>query len=267
MRIPFISKPKPFVPHLRFEGVIGGGGRFSRGLSLAAVEPSLARAFKSGKAAAVAISINSPGGSPVQSRLIHDRIRALADEKKLPVLVFCEDLAASGGYMLALAGDEIYADVSSIVGSIGVVGASFGAHEAIAKLGVERRVYTAGKNKVRLDPFRPETEDDRAFVTRIQSAIHAGFIELVKARREGKLDAQTELFEGDVWTGQEAVGLGVIDGIGHARAVLRERFGDQVRIKDVPTAKTPLVKRLMGGGADAVVAALEERLAYARFGL
>jgi serine protease SohB len=203
----------------------------------------------------------------VQSRLIHDRVRNLAEEKKLPVLTFCEDLAASGGYMLALAGDEIYADVSSIVGSIGVVGATFGAHEAIAKLGVERRVYTAGKNKVRLDPFRPETEDDRAFVKRIQTAIHAGFIDLVKARRDGKLDAQAELFEGDVWTGGEAERLGLIDGIGHARAVLRAKFGDDVQIKDVPAGKVTILKRLLGGGADALLDAVEERVAYARYGL
>ncbi len=199
--------------------------------------------------------------------MIHDRIRALAEEKAKPVFVFCEDLAASGGYMIACAGDEIFADMGSLVGSIGVVGALFGFQDAMAKLGVERRVYTAGKNKVRLDPFRPEAEDDVAFVRRIQDVIHRDFIDLVKARRRDRLDPAADLFEGDIWTGREALPLGLIDGLGHAREILREKYGDKIRFRRIPIAKPPLGRRLLGAGTRAAIEAVEERAHWARFGL
>lgn len=266
--LPFLSAPRPVVPVVRLEGVIGrSGGRAGRGLSLAGVEAGLERAFQSGKAEAVALVINSPGGSPVQSRLIHDRIRALAEEHAKRVLVFCEDVAASGGYMLACAGDEIFVDESSIVGSIGVIGAGFGAAEALDKLGLERRVYTAGKHKLRLDPFQPERASDREFVQRIQANIHESFIGLVQARRRDLLDDEAELFEGDVWTGVEAVRLGLVDALGHLPSVLRDKFGPDVKVKRIPVAKPSLSQRLVGGGFDSVVSALEERLMLSRLGL
>jgi len=254
-------------PVLRLDGVIGKGGRLSRGLALAGVEEALERAFSVGGAPAVALIINSPGGSPVQSRLIHDRIRALAAEHDKKVLAFCEDLAASGGYMLALSADEIWADASSLVGSIGVVGAMFGAHEAMAKLGVERRIYTAGKNKVRLDPFRPEDPDDVVWVEALQKELHAEFITLVKARRGAKLSQAEDLFEGEIWPGRRAHALGLIDGIGHLREVVTQRYGEDVRFRKITPTRAPLLARFMGSGADAMIDAVEERAMWARFGL
>lgn len=265
-RLPFMPKPGPAIPLVRMEGAIGMGGRFAKGLSLETVARPLDKAFAM-KAPAVAIAVNSPGGRPVQARLIHDRIRALAEEKKRPVFVFCEDAAASGGYMIALAGDEIFADVGSIMGSIGVVSASFGAQDAIARLGVERRVYTAGRNKARLDPFRPETDDDIAFVRRIQDAIHADFIDLVKTRRGAKLDVSGDLYQGDVWLGREALALGLIDGIGHAREILKEKFGPDARLKPIAPVKPSLAQRLLGGAVDDAMAAVEARGLWARVGL
>jgi serine protease SohB len=265
--LPFLPPPPPVVPLVRLEGVIGRGGRFSRQISLAGVEETLDRAFRVGGAPAVAVLMNSPGGSPVQSRLIHDRLRALAAKHEKRVFVFCEDLAASGGYLIALAGDEIWADASSIVGSIGVIGATFGAHEAIAKLGLERRVYTAGRHKMRLDPFRPEDPEDVAWVRALQDALHQEFIALVKERRGAKLKDAPDLFEGEVWLGRRALELGLIDGVGHAREVLRERYGEDVRFKIMAAGRPPLLARLMGSGADAVADSLAERLAWGRFGL
>jgi serine protease SohB len=252
---------------LRLEGVIGRGGRLSRQISLAAVEETLDRAFRTTGAPAVAILMNSPGGSPVQSRLVHDRLRALASKHDKRVFVFCEDLAASGGYLIALAGDEIWADASSIVGSIGVIGASFGAHEAIARLGIERRVYTAGRHKMRLDPFRPEEPEDVAWVRALQDALHQEFIALVKERRGARLMDAPDLFEGEVWLGRRAAELGLIDGVGHAREVLRERYGEDVKFKVMGLARPPLLARLFGAGADSLLDTLAERLAWARFGL
>jgi serine protease SohB len=218
-------------------------------------------------APAVALIVNSPGGSPVQSRLIHERIRALAKTHEKTVFVFCEDLAASGGYLIAVAADEIWADASSIVGSIGVVGAMFGAHEAIEKLGIERRVYTAGKNKMRLDPFRPENPEDVEWVKALQAELHAEFIALVKDRRAGKLKEAETMFEGEVWLGRRAVELGLIDGVGHIREVLKARYGEELRLRNISTAKPPLFARLFNSGADAMVEAIRERLAWGRFGL
>ncbi len=266
-KLAFWRSTRALVPVVRLDGVVGRAGRLARGLSLTGVEDAIEKAFGMTRASAVAVVVNSPGGSPVQSRLIHDRIRALAEEKQKRVLVFCEDVAASGGYMLACSGDEIFADESSLIGSIGVIGAGFGAHEALAKLGLERRVYTAGKHKLRLDPFQPEREGDRTFVHEIQGAIHESFIALVQSRRRDKLDEDSELFEGDVWTGLEAVRLGLIDATGHLPAVLREKFGEDVQIKKIPAAKQPLGARLLGGGADTLLASIEDRISWARFGL
>src|SRR5246127_2990008 len=206
------------VPVVRLSGVIGAVTPLRQGMTLAGVARMLERAFSMRNAKAVALLINSPGGSPVQSRQIYLRIRQLAAEKKLPVLVFVEDVAASGGYMIACAGDEIFCDPSSILGSIGVVGASFGFQELIKKLGIERRLYTAGEHKAMLDPFLPENRDDVARLKKLQREIHDDFIALVKSRRAGKLaGAEDDLFSGAYWTGRRALELGLVDAIGGSR--------------------------------------------------
>src|SRR5438105_1236846 len=218
------------VPVVRLSGVIGAVTPLRPGLSLAGVARVLERAFSVRNAKAVALVINSPGGSPVQSRQIYLRIKQLANEKKLPVLVFVEDVAASGGYMIACAGDEIICDPSSIVGSIGVVGGSFGFEGLIEKIGVERRLYTSGKHKAMLDPFLPENPDDVTRLKAIQSEIHVMFIDLVKRSRGAKLKGdEDELFSGAYWTGQKSIALGLSDSIGDLRSVLRTRFGEKVR--------------------------------------
>src|ERR1700686_1343324 len=206
------------VPVVRLSGVIGAVTPLRPGMSLAGVARTLERAFATKNAKAVALVINSPGGSPVQSRQIYLRIRQLAAEKKLPVLVFVEDVAASGGYMIACAGDEIFCDPSSILGSIGVVGGSFGFQELIKKIGVERRLYTSGEHKAMLDPFLPENPDDVDRLKKLHREIHDDFIALVKSRRAGKLAGpQDELFSGAYWTGRRALELGLVDAIGDLR--------------------------------------------------
>ncbi len=252
----------PVVPLVRLEGTIAAGGR-QASLSLTRVERLLDKAFASSRAPAVAIAVNSPGGSPVQSRLIHDRIRALAVEKDKPVLVFCEDIAASGGYWIACAGDEIFADPASIVGSIGVINASFGFTEAMEKLGVERRVKTAGKSKVLSDPFAPETDAQKERMQALLENIHAQFIAHVKERRADKLDTERELFDGSVFTGEEGVEVGLIDAIADARTELRKRFGDDTKIKTLAPSKGGLLSRFAGATVDV----LEQRFAWAKFGL
>ncbi len=252
----------PQVPLVRLEGMIASGGR-QGALNLARVEKLLDKAFSHNDAPAIAISVNSPGGSPVQSRLIHDRIRALATEKDKTVLVFCEDLAASGGYWIACAGDEIFADPASIVGSIGVINAGFGFTEAMEKLGVERRVKTAGKSKLMADPFSAETDAQKARMEKLLEAIHTQFITHVKERRGDKLDTEVELFDGSVFTGEEGVQVGLIDGLADARTELRKRFGDETRIKPLAPSKGGLLARFAG----ATVEVLEQRFAWARFGL
>ncbi|MCP2670789.1 S49 family peptidase [Maricaulaceae bacterium EIL42A08] len=252
----------PEVPLVRLEGMIASGGR-QGALNLARVEKLLEKAFSHNDAPAIAISVNSPGGSPVQSRLIHDRIRALASEKDKTVLVFCEDLAASGGYWIACAGDEIFADPASIVGSIGVINAGFGFTEAMEKLGVERRVKTAGKSKLMADPFSAETDTQKARMEKLLEAIHTQFITHVKERRGDKLDTEVELFDGSVFTGEEGVEVGLVDGLADARTELRKRFGDETRIKTLAPSKGGLLARFAG----ATVEVLEQRFAWARFGL
>src|SRR6266567_5771704 len=219
----------PIVPVVRLAGAIGISSPLRPGMTMANVARSLERAFSMRNIKAVALAINSPGGSPVQSHLIFKRIRALADEKKVPVLAFVEDVAASGGYMIACAADEIICDNSSIVGSIGVIGGAFGFDKLIDKIGVERRLYTSGERKGMLDPFLPENAEDVERLHAIQRDIHDSFIGLVKSRRGGKLDSrETALFSGEYWAGRRGLELGLVDVIGDLRGVLRERFGDKV---------------------------------------
>jgi len=255
------------------------------GISLATFAGAIEKAFNASKLPSVAVLINSPGGSPVQSNLIFKRIRQMAEEKKKRVYVFCEDVAASGGYFLAIAGDEIYADPSSIVGSIGVISSSFGFVEAIERLGIERRVYTAGLNKSQLDPFLPEKEEDIARLKALQLDVHDVFIGLVKERRLGKLKApDAELFSGAFWTGSKAAEFGLIDGIADVRSKMQELHGEKVQLRVFEPEKPGLLGRMRklssslpgegpaieGGGlafASDLVSAIEARALWSRFGL
>jgi signal peptide peptidase SppA len=270
------------VPVVRLSGLIGAVTPLRPGMSLAGVAKVLERAFATRNAKAVALVINSPGGSPVQSRQIYLRIRQLAAEKKLPVLVFVEDVAASGGYMIACAGDEIFCDPSSILGSIGVVGGSFGFQELIKKIGVERRLYTAGEHKAMLDPFLAENPDDVARVKALQREIHAIFIALVKGSRGNRLKgADDVLFSGEYWAGETSVSMGLADAIGDLRSTLRARYGDKV-LTPVIAPSTGLLSGLLGrksagagtlgqlegiaGLPDELISALESRAIWAKFG-
>lgn len=270
------------VAVLRLSGAIGGSGGIRGGLSIAGLASPIAHAFQMRGVKAVALAINSPGGTPVQSELIMRRIRALADEKHIPVFAFAEDVMASGGYLLSLAADEIFASPTSMVGSIGVISSSFGFTELIEKLGVERRVHTAGESKSLLDPFRPESEEELQKLNRMQTVIHKHFKDLVAERRGQRLKGtETELFTGDVWVGQEAVDNGLVDGIGDLRSVMRERFGDKVKLRPVGISRGWLRRRLQmripgeyadldGGGttfAHNLLSAIEERSLWSRFGL
>ena len=284
----------PVVPVLRFHGPIGMSTPLRPGLSISTAAPVIERAFALSKLPAVAVSINSPGGSPVQSSLIFKRVRQLAEEKKKKVYVFCEDVAASGGYYLAATGDEIHADASSIIGSIGVISASFGLDKAIEKLGVERRVYTSGTSKGALDPFRPENADDIARLKAIQRDIHDVFIGVIKDRRAEKLKGpDEELFSGAFWSAARALELGLIDGVSDLRTRMRELFGDKVRLKPIAISSGGLLGRFrrvegaatlgtagtswpdlaalgdLAGGAlpDQLISALEARALWARYGL
>lgn len=262
--IPFLNKP-PTVAVLRLNGMIATGSRVGA-LNDAGLAPLIERAFAKGKPKAVALIINSPGGSPAQSSLIAARIRRLAQEKNIKVYAFVEDLAASGGYWLATAADEIWIDQNSIVGSIGVISASFGFHELIDRYGVERRVYTAGKSKSMLDPFRPEQPDDVARLKDLQEQIHATFIDQVKAGRGDRLDNQADLFTGDIWVGQRAVDVGLADGIGHAAPKMKALFGDKVKFRSYGPRRT-LFQRLGASVMSEAGSMIEERSLYARFGL
>ena len=263
--ISLLGMDKPVVPVIRLEGVIMSGGRNANALNLQRVEKQIEKAFSMTDASAVALLINSPGGSPVQSRLIHERIRALANEKDKAVLAFCEDVAASGGYFLAIAADEIFVDPATIIGSIGVINAGFGFTEAMEKLGVERRVKTAGKSKLIADPFSPETDAQKERMERLLNTVHGQFIELVKSRRGEKLNPQEgeELFDGSVFTGTEALQNGIADEIGDLRSVVRSRFGKDVRVKVFSPARQGPLSRLFGAALDGV----ELRAVWARFGL
>lgn len=276
----------PLVPVVRLGGVIGLSSPLRPGLSISGVARMLDRAFAFRNARAVALAINSPGGSAVQSHLIYRRIRGLADEKKLPVIAFVEDVAASGGYMLACAADEIVCDPASIIGSVGVIGASFGFPEAMRKLGIERRVYTAGEHKSTLDPFLPENAQDVARLKAVQQDIHRMFIALVRERRGDRLKGDdATLFTGEYWVAGTARDLGLIDHLGDIRSTLRERFGADVQMPVVAAERSLLGRRPQGVGmlapdalsgigqglahglAEDVISALEARAMWARFGL
>ena len=270
----------PVVPVVRLSGVIASGGLLGgRSLSMESVAPLLKRAFETRGAKAVALSLNSPGGSPVQSALIAQRIRLHATEKGLPVIAFVEDVAASGGYWLACAADEIIADPSSIVGSIGVISSGFGFQDLIARIGVERRVHTSGENKSMLDPFRPEQPDDVVRLKRLQAEIHDGFKDWIRQRR-GKLlkGDESMLFTGEFWTARRGIEFGLVDGFGEPRATLQARYGDKVRLPVIGPRRRLLSRfglqtggLVIGGGIDnigpATLAALEERALWQRFGL
>lgn len=265
---------EPVVAVLRFEGVIGLRGR--RGLSLRRYGGALERAFKLRGVRAVALAVNSPGGSPAQSALLYRRIRQLATETSVPVLAFAEDVAASGGYWLALAADEIYAEDTSLLGSIGVVTAGFGFASVLGRLGIERRLYTAGEDKSLLDPFLPEEPRDVARLRTLQQDLHESFKELVRQRRGAKLKGEeAQLFGGEVFTGRRALSLGLIDGIGDVRGIARQLFGDRVRLRVIePERRRSLLARLawrrrtdLGDMAGDLLARVEERLIWARLGL
>jgi len=266
-----IFKKKKIVPHIRLSGVIGSVGKFKQGLDFEGQQEIIERAFSIKKASTVAISINSPGGSPVQSHLIYSYIRKLAKKNKKKVLVFAEDVAASGGYLIACAGDEIYANSSSIVGSIGVIYSSFGLQELIKKVGIQRRIYTAGKNKSTLDPFVDEKKEDIERLKKIQLELHSDFIKVVEDSRSSKLknDGNPDLFTGEFWSGSTAKKLGLIDGIGNANEVIKDKFGEDVVIKKFEKQKSWLNKKLSGASSnqiDDILNILEEKSIWQRYG-
>lgn len=259
--IPFV-KSDPHVAVIRLQGAIAASGN---SLSDRGLADAVEKAFRT-KPAAVALEISSPGGSPVQSSLISARIRRLAEEKDIPVYAFVEDVAASGGYWLATAADEIYVDRGSIVGSIGVISAGFGLAGTLEKIGAERRVYTAGKSKSMLDPFRPEKPEDVDRLKGLLDDLHVYFKDHVASRRGDKLDAEKDLFTGEIWVGQGAIDVGLADQIGHMVPVMKERFGDKVKFRRFGQKKS-ILSRIGAKVMDDTIAGIEERAAYARFGL
>ncbi len=286
--VPFglLGRSPALVTVLPLHGVIGPAARFGQGLHLSGVAGAIESAFTQSGVKAVALAINSPGGSPVQATLIHNRIRQFADEKNIPVFAFAEDVAASGGYMLACAGDQIFADHSSVVGSIGVVSAGFGFTKLMEKVGVDRRVYTAGDKKSMLDPFQPVDEEDVKRLLALQKEVHGAFRDLVKSRREGKLQAtEKRLFSGEFWSGVQAEKLGLIDGLSDLRTEMRKRYGDDVRFKVISGDRPWWRGRMSGvrseasgapaspslsfprGWAEDMLSALEARAIWSRFGL
>lgn len=273
-----MSEQPPTVAVLRLNGTIGAAAGLRPGLTIAGVAGSIARLFADKSVAAVALVINSPGGSPVQAALIHDRIRILAREKGIKVLTFAEDIAASGGYMLSLAGDEIYAHPNSIVGSIGVVSAGFGFSKLIEKVGVERRVHISGERKAMLDPFQPEQPRDVAHLEALQKEVHETFKAMVRERRAGKLKGDEDvLFSGAFWTGAKAQEFGLIDGQGDLYSICRRKFGDKVEFRVIAPRRTWFgwggyanrrdAPPLASGWAQDLITAVEERSLWSRFGL
>ncbi|MBT6442562.1 MAG: S49 family peptidase [Alphaproteobacteria bacterium] len=282
-------RPPPVVAVVRLEGTIGRAGLMRAGLTDDGLRPSLERAFRLKGLKAVALVINSPGGSPAQSALIHQRIRHMARKKNVPIMAFVEDVAASGGYWLAISADEVFVDPNSIVGSIGVIYAGFGFAGAIEKLGIERRMYTAGDRKSLLDPFRPEREEDIQRLRAVQDQIHENFKDVVRARRGQRLKGEEDaLFSGEFWLGREAVSHGLADGLGEMAAVLKERFGEDVRLRRIGPRRGWLRRRFgalaggaigsplsgdsdyadaAGGFVDGVLSAVEARALWSRFGL
>lgn len=242
--------PAPVVTVLRLHGIIGGQGPRNSGLTLAKLEKFIDRAFETRHLKSVVLSINSPGGSPVQSGLIAGRIRQLAEEKNVPVVAFAEDVAASGGYWLACAADEIFADANSIIGSIGVISAGFGFPNVLERLGIERRVHTSGQRKGMLDPFQPEVPEDIARLKSIQTDMHTSFKNYVRERRGEKITApDAEVFEGDFWTGNQALSLGLVDGLGDVRSVMRKSYGERVKIRISNPTSGGLLRRWLTPGS------------------
>lgn len=282
LRIPGFRDNAPQVAVIRLAGVIGQASPPMRpGLTLAGLVTILERAFTLKNLKAVALQVNSPGGAPAQSSLIQQRIRALSAEKNIPVFAFAEDVAASGGYWLACAGDEIYADKTSIIGSLGVISAGFGFPQFIERFGIERRVHTAGERKGMLDPFLPENPDDVERLLSLQGDVHDTFKEMVRDRRAGKLKgSEDELFSGEFWTGSRALELGLIDGIGELTTVMQERYGKEVKFRPVADRRgwlrqrlgvmygpSPSIDAVSGNWADQLITAVEQRLIWNRFGL
>ena len=268
----WIFKKKTVVPHIRLSGLIGNVGKFKQGIDFSGQQEIIKKAFSIKKIKTVAISINSPGGSPVQSHLIYSYIRSLAKKKKIRVLIFAEDVAASGGYLIACAGDEIYANSSSIIGSIGVIYASFGFQDLIKKIGIQRRVYTAGKNKSTLDPFVDEKEEDIKRLKNIQLDLHKDFINVVEESRGSKLNKQdgVDLFTGEFWSGSKAKTLGLIDGLGSVDNILKEKFGENVVIKKFEKPKSWIAKKLSSGQSDQLeklLTSFEEKAIWQKYGL
>ncbi len=264
-----IFKKKKIIPLIRLSGVIGSVGKFKQGIDLSGQEEIIKKAFSIKKSPAVAIAINSPGGSPVQSHLVYDFIRYQAKKYKKKVFVFAEDVAASGGYLISCAGDEIYANQSSIIGSIGVIYSSFGFKDLIAKIGVKRRVYTAGKNKSTLDPFLDEKKEDIERLKNIQVDLHKNFINVVEKSRSTKLkkNSSDELFTGEFWSGTKALELGLIDGIGNANEILREKFGDDIIIKKFEKNKSWLARKLSSETQiDKFLNSIEEKSIWQKYG-
>ena len=263
-------KKKKTVAHIKLNGVIGNAGKFKQGIDFAGQEELIKKAFSLKKASCVAITVNSPGGSPVQSHMIYNFIRQQANNTKKKVIVFAEDVAASGGYLISCAGDEIYANSSSIIGSIGVIYSSFGFTELIKKIGVERRVHTAGKNKSTLDPFLDEKKEDIERLKNIQLDLHKDFIDVVEKSRGSKLKkSEVELFSGEFWSGSKAKDLGLIDEIGDANQILKEKFGEDVVIKKFEKSKSWLSKKLSSSNdqIDQLVNILDEKSVWQRYGL
>ena len=263
-------KNKKTIPHIKLSGVIGNVGKFKQGIDFSGQEEIIKKAFSIKKSPAVAITINSPGGSPVQSHLIYRYIKDQAKKNKKKVIVFAEDVAASGGYLIACSGDEIYANSSSIVGSIGVIYSSFGFKDLIKKIGVQRRVYTAGKNKSTLDPFLDEKTEDVERLKKIQLDLHDDFINVVQESRGSKLKKDTgiELFSGEFWSGKKAKDLGLIDGIGNADEILKKKYGENIIIKKFEKTKGWLAKKLSSSEdqTDRIIGILEERSIWQRYG-
>lgn len=274
-RFNFLRKAPPCVAVLRLSGLVAATATMRRGLSMAVTAPLIDKAFAIKRVQAVALVVNSPGGSPVQSALIFERIRYLSKQKQVPVIAFVEDVAASGGYWLACAGDEIHVNPASVVGSIGVVSAGFGFDEAIARLGIARRLYTSGARKAMLDSFSPEQADDVAHLKALQADIHNQFIAMVKRRRGARLKGEeAEIFSGAFWTGRQAVELGLADHIGEIRQVMESRFGDKVELRLIQRPRSLLGLSSGGEGVhwadaatDRVVDRIAERFHYMRFGL
>ena len=268
----YFFKDKKIVSHIRLSGIIGNVGKFKQGIDFSSQQEIINKAFSVEDIEAVAISINSPGGSPVQSHLIYSYVKKMAKKNNVKVLVFAEDVAASGGYLIACAGDEIYANSSSIIGSIGVIYSSFGLQELIKKVGIQRRIYTAGKNKSTLDPFVDEKKEDIERLKKIQLDLHADFIKVVEESRSSKLKKKenTDLFTGKFWSGSKSKELGLVDGLGNADEILKEKFGEDVVIKKFEKSKSWISKKLSGGSEsqiETLIQLLEERSIWQKYGL